>query len=82
MRRKVYIIRNGLRYLQGLYGMDRLTETDPDKMEARYTVYKYDAARIPREADAARVCQFLRQRTNADLEIVRLDTLTGEVRNA
>lgn len=80
MRRRAYLIRKGLQFLQCMYDPAGFEfDPAPDKLVPKYTVYKFDAARIRRVTDAVMIMQLLQMRTEDELSIVRFDTLTGEV---
>lgn len=80
MRRRFYLIRKGLQYLQCRYDPEGFEmNLDLEKMIPKYTVYKFDAARIRRITDAVMVLKLLQRQTAEELSIVRFDALTGNV---
>ena len=75
-RKTTYLIRRENEYLVCLAGKDY--ETDPEKMTPRFSIYKYDAARIPRRTVAWQIVQMLKKE-GEKWDFVRFQTLDGTV---
>ena len=78
MRQKAYLIRKGYEFLSAMVDY----EMDIEKMEPRMSLYKYDAARIPRRNTAEQIQAILTERypdQKWPWEVVRFNAFTGEV---
>lgn len=77
----VYLIRKKFSFLMGLYDPAGFKiSIDVDKSMPRYSLYKFDAAKIPKLSKARQILNYLTViRGETDLSIVKFNVLNGEV---
>jgi hypothetical protein len=74
IRETVYLVRRGHEYLVALGGPSGETETD--RMQRYFSIYRYDAAQIPRAQIARQIIQALRRDGDAAWSIERYNKLS------
>lgn len=70
----VYLIKKGNEYLTAITGPEG--ETDVNKMRRRFSIYRYDAAQIPKAKVARQIIVALRREGDEPWSITKYDKLS------
>ena len=74
-KKPVYVLRRDNEYLVCLAGADGVT--DPHRMRAIFSIYRYDAAPLPKEKIAFRVMERLKK-AGEHWSVSKLDRITAK----